>query len=232
MSSAAAPNRIRPVPATATAIAVVSEDDRAYVRIAGALSGRPELTVHSSGSPRQLVGADAPSCQLVVFNCDAVGPDELRLLTDLRRKFPELLIVAVCKSANGRNARRAVDGSVDGLVFADQLDVALPPTVSAVLAGQTVVPRDLRAIVRKPSLSFREKQILGMVVMGFTNSEIGARLFLAESTIKSHLSSAFNKLGVRSRSEAAAMILDPQGSLGTSILAVTGNGDWAPPPAA
>src|SRR5205085_11078675 len=109
------------------------------------------------------------------------------------------------------NARRAVDGGVDGLVFADALDTALPPTIDAVLAGQTAVPRELRASARKPSLTFREKQILGMVVMGCTNGEIGSRLFLAESTVKSHLSSAFGKLGVRSRSEAAAMILDPQG---------------------
>ena len=59
----------------------------------------------------------------------------------------------------------------------------------------------------------------------FTNSEIGARLFRAESTVKSHLSSAFAKLRVRSRSEAAAMIVDPQGSLGTGILAITSNGE-------
>jgi DNA-binding NarL/FixJ family response regulator len=165
-----------------------------------------------------------------VYHCDSVGSEELSLFVGLRRESEELLIVSVCESANGRSARRAVDGGVDGLVFADQLDAALAPTVAAVLAGQTAVPRELRASVRKPSLSFREKQILGMVVMGFTNSEIGGRLFLAESTVKSHLSSAFSKLGVRSRSEAAAMILDPQGSLGTGILAITGND--AEPPAA
>ena len=227
-----APPRIRHVRTRTTAIAVVADDNRAYIKIAGALSGRPELTVHSGGSPKQLVGAEGPSCELLVFSCDAVGPDELGLLTELRRESPALLIVAVCESANGRSARRALDGSIEGLVFADQLDAALPATVSAVLAGQTVVPRDLRASIRRPSLTFREKQILGMVVMGFTNGEIGARLFLAESTIKSHLSSAFDKLGVRSRNEAAAMILDPQGSLGNSILAVTGNNNWAPPRAA
>jgi DNA-binding NarL/FixJ family response regulator len=94
--------------------------------------------------------------------------------------------------------------------------------VAAVLAGQTSVPAPLRASVRRPSLSFREKQILGMVVLGLTNSQIGARLYLAESTVKSHLSSAFAKLGVRSRSEAAALVLDPKESLGPAILAIMG----------
>ena len=44
------------------------------------------------------------------------------------------------------------------------------------------------------------------MVTGQTNSQIASELFLAESTVKSHLSSAFGKLGVSSRSEAAAVI--------------------------
>ena len=45
------------------------------------------------------------------------------------------------------------------------------------------------------------------MVEGCTNGEIAQRLFLAESTIKSHLATAFAKLGVRSRRDATAMIL-------------------------
>jgi hypothetical protein len=39
--------------------------------------------------------------------------------------------------------------------------------------------------------------------------------------VKSHLSSAFSKLGVRSRNEATALILDPENGLGTGILAIS-----------
>jgi DNA-binding NarL/FixJ family response regulator len=69
-------------------------------------------------------------------------------------------------------------------------------------------------------LSTREKQILGLVVMGYMNSQIAERLFLAESTVKSHLHSAFGKLGVRSRNEAVSLILDPARGLGIGILGV------------
>jgi DNA-binding NarL/FixJ family response regulator len=79
----------------------------------------------------------------------------------------------------------------------------------------------MRARLQSESLSIREKQVLSMLVMGFTNAEIAAKLFLAESTVKSHLSSAYTKLGVRSRKDAATMILDPVAGLAPGILTIT-----------
>ncbi len=69
-------------------------------------------------------------------------------------------------------------------------------------------------------LSIREKQVLGLVTMGLMNSEIAERLFLAESTVKSHLSSAFAKLGVRSRHEAVELVINPDCGLGPGILSL------------
>jgi hypothetical protein len=42
--------------------------------------------------------------------------------------------------------------------------------------------------------------------------------------VKSHLSATFTKLGVRSRTQATARILDPEHGLGTGILAITNDG--------
>ena len=82
--------------------------------------------------------------------------------------------------------------------------MTLATTVWAVASGQSVVPRKLRAGVETPVLSHREHQVLGLVRDGLTNAEIAECLFLAESTIKSHLASIFTKFGVRSRKEVAA----------------------------
>jgi DNA-binding NarL/FixJ family response regulator len=60
--------------------------------------------------------------------------------------------------------------------------------------------------VSPPALSYREKEVLELAAGGLTNSQIASRLFLAESTVKTHLSSVFRRLGVSSRREAAALI--------------------------
>jgi DNA-binding NarL/FixJ family response regulator len=90
--------------------------------------------------------------------------------------------------------------------------------MSAVAAGQAAVPRRARGGLHKPAFSHRERQVLGQVAAGLTNSEIAAALFLSESTVKSHLSSAFAKLGVRSRKEAAAVVLDSDHEQGLGAL--------------
>jgi ATP/maltotriose-dependent transcriptional regulator MalT len=72
------------------------------------------------------------------------------------------------------------------------------PTLSA-LAGIKRSKRDQLA----PQLSARELEVLGLAAEGFTNDEIGQRLFISSKTVKTHLQNIFEKLGVGSRTEAA-----------------------------
>ena len=129
-------------------------------------------------------------------------------------------IVAIVDAVDGRSARAALDAGADAVVAAKDAD-ELPAVVEAVGAGYVCLPRELRAAVAIPALSRREKQILGLVVLGLSNKEIAATLYVTESTVKSHLSSAFAKLGVSSRSAATTLILHPESGLGRGILAIT-----------
>lgn len=131
------------------------------------------------------------------------------------------LIVSMPDASSSAQLRRVLRTGVAGLVIEGELDEVLVPTAQAVRSGQLAVPFSLRKQMAPRALSFREKQILGLVVMGFTNREIADKLFLAESTVKTHLSSAFAKLDTRNRAEAAAVILDPDEGYGLGILAIT-----------
>lgn len=193
---------------------------RARQRIVDALSARSDLATDFDSSLGDLQDSGSGVRHLIAY-CESISPEQLEWFKELKHNGPDILIVAICESADRRTVRRLLDGGIDGLVFADQIEEALGPTVAAVFAGQMVVPRDMRDAVNRPSLSTRERQILAMLVTGLTNQEIGARMFLAESTVKSHLSSAYTKLGVRSRQDAATLILNPTEGLAPGILAIT-----------
>ena len=62
-------------------------------------------------------------------------------------------------------------------------------------------PRDLGVLTR------REQEVLGLVAQGQSNAEIAARLFISTKTAGNHVSSILTKLGLRSRTEAAAFAL-------------------------
>jgi DNA-binding NarL/FixJ family response regulator len=73
-------------------------------------------------------------------------------------------------------------------------------------AGQTPRPRASEALVEP--LSERETEILRLVAQGASNREIAARLFIAEGTVKNHLTSILGKLGVHDRTQAALRARD------------------------
>jgi ATP/maltotriose-dependent transcriptional regulator MalT len=75
-----------------------------------------------------------------------------------------------------------------------------------------------KASAVRPPLSHREKETLSLLMLGLTNAEIGRRLYLAESTVKCHLTSIFSKLGVRSRHEAIARVRAPHDGLGLGVV--------------
>jgi DNA-binding NarL/FixJ family response regulator len=142
------------------------------------------------------------------------------LVRDLGRSSEEMVVIAVVEHAGPGDVRRILQAGARAVVTEASIETALAPSIEAALAGQIAIPARSGARSAPRLLTTREKQILGMVVMGMTNAAIASQLFLAESTVKSHLSSAFSKLGVSSRSEAATVILDPRSGVGLGILTI------------
>lgn len=141
-------------------------------------------------------------------------------LKGLRRRFRNVPLVAVIQTAEIERGRAAISAGANGAVLDGDVETALVATIAAAEGGQIAFPESLVRAPDEPSFSLREKQALGMVVLGFTNQEIAATIGLAESTVKGHLSSAFGKLGVSSRAEAAALILDPAHGPGLAALEI------------
>ncbi len=170
----------------------------------------------------ELLERDAPPSLVILQVEGALSQAVAGELEPLRREAEQAAVVMVCADVRPGELRAALAAGAAGVVLEDQLASALAPCLEAVRAGQVCVPMRHSRQIEPAALSAREKQILGLVVMGYMNSQIAEQLFVAESTVKSHLSSAFGKLGVRSRNEAVDLILDPDRGLGMGILSLGG----------
>jgi len=122
-------------------------------------------------------------------------------LSLLRRRMPGLYVIAIVPTQYATLSGRLLAADIDGLLLADQIEGVLAPAIASAAVGQLCVPSGALPALAGPIFSHREKQVLKLLLAGLTNSEIASRLYLSESTVKSHLSSSFRKLGVSSRAE-------------------------------
>jgi DNA-binding NarL/FixJ family response regulator len=104
----------------------------------------------------------------------------------------------------------AVEAGASGYLLKDTPPHALIAAVRAAAAGQSalapVIASRLLDRLRAPqvNLSSREIEVLRLVASGCSNTEVAHRLFLSETTVKSHLAHIYSKLDVSSRTAAVS----------------------------
>ena len=187
---------------------LIAQDAELRSRIAAALAEHDLQAPTEIDSPSSFAGLNTDASTILIFVCDVEVPQEVTSLRRLCREASEPAVVVISPPATGAGVRRTLDAGADALVFDSELEMTLAASLRAVASGQSVVPRKLRAGVERPNLSHREHQVLALVCEGLTNAEIAERLYLAESTVKSHLASVFTKFGVHSRKEAVAVFAE------------------------
>jgi DNA-binding NarL/FixJ family response regulator len=189
-------------------VALVADDPGVRRRVAANLGAAGISVVIEAKNAASLVAELRGRPLGAVVVAPREGTSGTAQVTELRRRLRDVAIVAVITTTDQGEPRRAISAGADGAVLERDLDEALVATVLAAAAGQISFP-EAQGAQDRPSLTRRERQVLRNVARGLTNAEVAHELGLAESTVKSHLSSAFAKLGVASRAEAAALIRDP-----------------------
>ena len=200
-------------------LAVVSSDETLAARATTALE-RDGFLVRleaAAGDVSALEGVERPPTVIVVARRPEHDEAE-HAVRRARLSVPDAAVIVVLLGNTQSDAGRLLSAGADALLLERDVEVALASTVRAVAVGQVSVPAALRHLIQPAALSHREREILGLAVAGFTNAQIAARLFIAESTVKTHLSSAFRRLGVGSRREAAALMFTSDDALRRTVL--------------
>jgi DNA-binding NarL/FixJ family response regulator len=217
--SAAHPSLCAPSAGPPVRVALVVECDVRGGAVRRCLA-RGGLVVAGELVALSAIGAlDERRAEAIVLAADITRSAGLAGLRRLRRDAPSTPVVVVAGAdASRHGARTALNAGAAAYVPEEHAGAALALAVRAAVAGLVCVPRATRSVVVKPTFSQREKEVLGLLVGGLTNAQIAGRLYLAESTVKTHLASAFTKLGVRSRRDAVTLLLDPDEGLAATAL--------------
>ena len=210
--------------AAVSTIRVLIADDEALVRagIAAILGADPDIEVaaEAGNGADALTIARTTRLDALVLDIRMPGMSGLDVLRTLRSERCETPCLFVTTFGEDAYVAEALDVDADGFVLKSGDPRELIFGVRVVVGGgaffspaiaRRILPRHLGASTSRTldakqafaSLSPREQDILRLVGRGLSNAEIAADLFLAQGTVKTHVSSILRRTAARNRVEAA-----------------------------
>lgn len=202
-------------------ISVVLVDDQQLFRsglaiIIGAQEDMDVVGQASDGTDAlDVIAANAPDVVLMDVQMSPMGGVEAvrRIFSDANGKFTPLPKVIMLTTFDwDQHAASAVRHGASGFILKDSTPEFVCESIRAVHAGNSVIaPQNLAALLEAEpepvpevpadfcELTDREKEVFAAVALGLTNQEISAKLFLSESTVKTHIGAILRKLDLRDR---------------------------------
>jgi NarL family two-component system response regulator LiaR len=201
-------------------IRVLIVDDHSMVRAGLATFIRVKADLDLVGEGRN--GQDAlrlcEQLQPDVVLMDLVMPrmDGLEATRAIRERWPHIQIIALTSFKEKERVHKALQAGAIGYLLKDVSADELAEAIRAAHAGRsTLAPEATQALIQVASqppapghdLTPREREVLALMVEGLNNPQIGERLFISVTTVRSHVSNILSKFGVSNRAEAIALAL-------------------------
>jgi two-component system response regulator NreC len=200
-------------------IKIVIADDHAIVR-----RGLRQLLEEEDGfevvaeaddveSARRYLRGHRPD--VLVLDLNMPGESSIEAIPKLRSEFPTTQIVVLTMQNEPAYARSALSAGVLGYVLKESADAELVAAIRSAVAGERYLnPRLGAQVAAEPppgppdGLSDRELEILRLIALGFTNSQVAEDLFLSVRTVETHRAHIQQKLGLGDRAELVRYALD------------------------
>ena len=192
-------------------ITVVLADDHNVIRagLRSMLEGEDGLRVIGEA-------ADAPAAQklvrdrrpdVLVLDLQMPGADPASDIPSLREEAPGTAIVVLTMQSDPRRARDLLRAGASGYVLKQAAERQLTEAIQTAAGGGSYIDPELGGQLARleadplDALSERERELLRLLALGYTNREIGERLFLSVRAIEVNRAKLLEKLGLQSRPE-------------------------------
>lgn len=209
-------------------------DDHEVVRrgVHDLLNDEPDITVvgEAATAEQALVRVPALRPRVAVLDVRLPDGDGVSVCRELRSAMPDLACLMLTSFDDEEALLDSIMAGASGYVLKQIRGSDLVTAVRTVARGQSLLDPSattrlmarLRGGQQKqeeeqpdalPGLTDREREILALIGEGLTNRQIGQRLYLAEKTVKNHISRLLAKLGVERRIQAAVIATQVQDRL-------------------
>jgi two-component system response regulator NreC len=153
--------------------------------------------------------------RVLVLDLNMPGGSSREAIPGMRAQFPETYIVVLTMEQDPAYARDALAAGATGYVLKQAADGELVEAVRRAAAGERYLNPRLGARIaaesprgRPGNLSEREIDVVRLIALGHTTTEIAQQLFISARTVESHRSSIHQKLMVSSRADLVRFALD------------------------
>ncbi|CRK53701.1 Transcriptional regulatory protein DevR (DosR) [Rhodococcus sp. RD6.2] len=206
-------------------------DDHEIVRrgLVDLLGAAPDFTVVGEASSVAEALATVPDGGVDVAVLDVRLPDGsgVELCRELRSRTPGLRCLMLTSYSDDEALFDAVMAGASGYLLKQILGTDLIAAVRTVASGGSLLDdRATAAVLARirsqrsqtgviEELTDQERAVFELIGEGLTNREIGARMHLAEKTVKNYVSRLLAKLGMQRRTQAAVLATELKGKPGT-----------------
>jgi two-component system response regulator NreC len=199
-------------------VKIVLADDHAVVRSALRLlldtEDDLEVVAEAGDIDAAVAALDAHQPDVLVLDLHLPDGPSLSSVPRLREACERTAIVVLTMQREASYAREALRAGVLGYVLKEAVDEDLVAAVRLAADGRSYLQPELGAeLAVEPGddpdgLSDRELDVLRLIALGYTNSEIAERLTLSVRTVESHRAHVQRKLGMSKRSELVRYALE------------------------
>jgi two-component system, NarL family, response regulator len=176
-------------------------------RIAG--ENDMEVVAEAGDGPTAIAAYAEHKPDITLMDLRMPGMDGPEIITAIRKTDPDAKIIILTTYDADEDVYRAVQAGARGYLLKGTFAEGMLEAIHSVYAGRRLIAPEvagrLADRVSSPSLTSREVGVLELVAKGMSNKEIGAALFVSETTIKYHLKNIYVKLGANDRTEAALL---------------------------
>jgi DNA-binding NarL/FixJ family response regulator len=144
---------------------------------------------------------------IVMLDLRMPATDGLACLAQIKQRFPDTKVVVLSVSTDRAVIQTVLRSGASAYVVKTVNPIDLPSTLRQAVEGTVYtaigLPEEGDVAARAAGLTARETAILTALAKGLSNEAIGKELWVAEQTVKFHLTNIYRKLGVSNRTEAA-----------------------------